>query len=249
MIRFVPVLAAVVLATGVDALADTPSKPREYPFRASPPTLQIGDAAPEFSVSRWYKAGPIAPSADRLLIVDCWATWCHWCVAGFPHVSELAKAYPGKVEVVALDVRETKKPEEVQAFVEKQGERMSFAVAGDEADRFADGWLEPAGQEGLPTAFMIRKGRIVWIGNTAQIDAKLIDAILDGSFDVEGARKAAARSHEVREAKSEITWYLSVKDYDTANKKADEALKAFPDAAEVFQPLKDTATRQKVAGK
>ena len=247
MTRFLPVLAAVVLATGGDVFAEPSAKPREYPFRGAAPTLQIGDAAPEFSPGRWYKRGPVAPTAERLLIVDCWATWCHWCIAGFPHLSELAKAYQGKVDVVALDVRETQKPEEVQSVVEKQGDRMSFAVASDEADRFANGWLKPARQDGLPTAFILRKGRIVWLGNPATIDAKLLDSILDDSFNVEEARKAAARSHEVREAKSEITWYLSTKDYETALKKADEALKAFPDAAEVFQPLKETATRQMAA--
>jgi len=248
MIRFIAVFAAVLLAAGGGAIADTP-KPREYPFLSAPPTLQIGDAAPEFAVGRWFKGGPVAPSQERLLIVDCWATWCHWCVAGFPHLSELAKTYQGKVDVVGLDVRETQTTEQVQEFVTKQGERMGFAVAGDGEDRFVNAWLKPAGQEGLPTAFIIQKGRIVWIGITSKIDAKLLDSILDGSFKVEEAKKAAAHDRAVNAAKMEIGWYSQTKDYDTAIRKADEAMAAYPDASAVFQPMKETSLKLKEAAK
>lgn len=249
MIRFIAVFAAATLAAGAGAFAATPEKPREYPFRSAPPTLQIGDAAPEFAVGSWFKGGPVAPSPERPLVVDCWATWCHWCVAGFPHLSELAKTYQGKIDVVGLDVRETQTPEQVKEFVTKQADRMGFAVAGDEGDRFVKAWLEPAGQEGLPTAFIIQKGRIVWIGITSKIDAKLLDSILDGTFNVDEAKKAAAHDRAVSEAKAEICWYMQIKDFDTTIRKADEAMATYPDASAVFQTLKDTSLKLKAAAK
>jgi thiol-disulfide isomerase/thioredoxin len=240
-------VAALLVAFGSKAIAASPTAPGEYPFRKPAPTLQIGDAAPDLKVARWYKGGPIAPSPDCLLVVDCWATWCHWCVAGFPHISELAKAYQAKVDFVAMDVRETQAPAEVQGFVDKQGDRMSFAVSADEGDAFSNAWLKAAGKEGLPTAFILQKGRVMWIGNTAKIDARLLDSILDGSYDVEEARKTASRFYQALEAKSEIGWYMQTKNYETAIRKADEAIAAYPEAAGVFQELKSNSLRLKEA--
>ena len=54
----------------------------------------------------------------------------------------------------------------------------------------ADNWMQAAGQNGIPTAFLVdTKGRIAWIGHPMEMKDAVIDQVLAGTFDVQ---KAAA---------------------------------------------------------
>lgn len=182
-------LGSTLALAAEDAPAPKPAAPSPKPA-APAVTLKMGDPAPEFKVGEWYKGGPVQLEADKSYIVECWATWCGPCIAVFPHLSELAKANEGKVTVIGVNVWERKTPAQVKTFVEGQGDKMSYHVVADDDGAIAANWLKAAGRNGIPCAFVVTKGKINWIGHPRQLDQKLLDSILDGTFDPAAAAKA-----------------------------------------------------------
>ena len=96
-----------------------------------------------------HKAGydkVIAANKGKVVVVDCWATWCVPCRKAFPKTVELSKAYADKdVVVVSLSFDEPKKgqaPEAVKRFLAVHEARFenlisSLDISADGADVFA----------------------------------------------------------------------------------------------------------------
>ncbi|MEO5714386.1 MAG: TlpA disulfide reductase family protein [Luteolibacter sp.] len=230
-------LAAALLALTViipARLAAEPANGAES-AQAAVKALKVGDPAPGFKVSQWYKGDPITLDDKGTFIVECWATWCGPCVAAFPHLSEIAKANEGKITVVGVNVWEKKKPEEVKTFVDGQGDKMSYHVASDGEGVIANDWLKAAGQNGIPCAFVVSKGKVMWIGHPATLEQKLLDSIVDGSFDV----AAFAKAKEAEEAPANyfnqnVVPLLSKKDNAGAIGALEKMKKEFPDQAKII---------------
>src|SRR5262249_9043378 len=78
---------------------------------------------------------------------------------------------------------------------------MDYRVAMDDVPEKGEGkmaknWMEAAGQDGIPTAFIVNnEGKIAWIGHPGQMDQPL-DEILGGKYDL----KAAAAKHKKEKA-------------------------------------------------
>ncbi len=174
-----------------DAPAAAPASAAAPQAKPEAKLLKVGDAAPELKVTQWYKGGPVALEADKTYIVECWATWCGPCIGAFPHLSELATEFDGEISVIGVNVWERQKPEGVQAFVDKQGDKMKYHVAADGDGVVATQWLKAAGKTGIPCAFVVSKGKINWIGHPGQLNKELLQSILDGKLDVAALAKAA----------------------------------------------------------
>jgi thiol-disulfide isomerase/thioredoxin len=216
--------------TGLAADATPPANAGNAVKAPASPTLKMGDAAPEFKVTQWYKGGPVTLEADKTYIVECWATWCGPCVAAFPHLSEIAKANEGKITVIGVNVWERKKPEEVKTFVETQGDKMSYLVAADGENAIATHWLKAAGRNGIPCAFVVSKGKIAWIGHPASLKQELLTSIIDGTCDI--AALAKAKEKEDASAKflsQNVGPLLRKKDYAGAIVQLEAMKKEFPD--------------------
>lgn len=156
-------------------------------------TLHIGDPAPDIKASRWIKGAAVeALAPDRTYVVEFWATWCPPCRTTIPHLTKLAKQYPD-ITFIGMSVweRGANPEEKVTQFVEAMGAQMEYTVAMDTADHFmGKTWMEAAGQGGIPAAFLVQNGTIVWIGHPMSgLDAMLAQAAA-GPIDVEAIRKA-----------------------------------------------------------
>lgn len=202
---------------------------------AAGPTLKIGDAAPEFKVTQWYKGGPVTLDADKTYIVECWATWCGPCIAAFPHLSELAKANEGKITVIGANVWEKKSPEEVKTFVEGQGDKMAYNVAADGDKVIEEKWLKAAGQNGIPCAFVVSKGKIAFIGHPVTLKQELLTSILDGTCDI----AALAKAKEKEEAPANyftthVAPLMQKKDIAGAITQLEAMKKEFPDQEKII---------------
>ncbi len=173
-------------------------------------TLRVGSRAPSLRPTKWVKGSPFDPASrgQGVSVVEFWATWCGPCLESIPHLTDIQERYGAKgVKIVGLTVEDPSNSlEVVQAFVEKQGEKISYSIAYDAADgTMQEAYMEAAEQNGIPTAFVIDKtGHIAWIGNPMYDPItdmeSVITELIDGTFDMAMAKKIAVISRRAESA-------------------------------------------------
>jgi len=160
--------------------------------------LKIGSDAPALSVE-WVQ-GEVASLSDpsKTYVVEFWATWCGPCMRSIPHLNELYAKHRGKGLVIMGISDEPMST--VRPFVNKKGGAMAYPVACDKEKATNEAWMKAAGQNGIPCAFVVRDGKIRWIGNPLdkQFDTVVL-GVLTGRYNPELSKKAepalsAARS-------------------------------------------------------
>jgi thiol-disulfide isomerase/thioredoxin len=168
-------------------------------------SLKVGSPAPKLAVSKWVKGQPVTLEKGKIYVVEFWATWCPPCLKSIPKLTEMQKKYQGKATIVGVSIAERGEdiPTQVTNFVNKMGSQMDYNVALDEASgTMARTWMDAAGQEGIPAAFIIGKdGNIAWIGNP--LDPKFeatVGQVVAGTYDAkaEAARQKAAQEEEAK---------------------------------------------------
>ncbi|SHM61399.1 Thioredoxin [Chitinophaga jiangningensis] len=165
--------------------------------------LTIGDTAPALKYAKWIKGEPVKSfEGDHLYVLEFWATWCGPCKAAMPHITKLQQEYKGKVTFIGVDVWEKVaegKPYEstlpmVEKFVKGNDANMEYAVVADNNEQFmGNNWLKAAGQNGIPSTFIIKNNQILWIGHPNSLDTAL-PAILNGRFDMATFKAAYDKS-------------------------------------------------------
>jgi Thiol-disulfide isomerase and thioredoxins len=194
--------------------------------------LTIGDKIPEFNYSKWIKGTPINNFEDgKVYIFEFWATWCGPCIASMPHLSQIAKKYEGKLEVVAVNVMEKvgdKSYEsllpKIEKFVKSQGDRMSFNVVVDNNNfDMENKWLKAAGIRGIPTSFIMKDNVIQWIGSPREIES-VIDEIIENTYDLMSFKSkydsklnnSVSKDKEKEECSLKLKAAMDAKNYELA---------------------------------
>ena len=203
---------ALALMAGAPAIAQnaTPKPARAAGVEVERTTkLMVGDLAPELAIGEWVKGDEVTGFEDgKVYVVEFWATWCGPCIGGMPHVSDLQKEYKDKgVTVIGVNIWD--EPANVAPFMADRGERngvkqtsgdelMQYTVAiekkieGEDPTRngeMAKSWMKAAGQNGIPSAFIVdQKGYVAWIGHPMKMD-KPLEEIVAGKWDIKAAAK------------------------------------------------------------
>src|SRR5438105_7662375 len=100
-----------MLIATAGAMAQDASKPtKKQPPKQQQPaaTLKVGDKAPGLSVEKWVKGDEVKGfEANKVYVVEFWATWCGPCKESIPHLTKLQKDFKDKsVTVIGVAASE-----------------------------------------------------------------------------------------------------------------------------------------------
>jgi thiol-disulfide isomerase/thioredoxin len=154
------------------------------------PTIKnLGEPAPALSISKWIKGAQVEGfQKGKIYVVEFWATWCQPCIAGMPHLSELARTYTD-VTFIGCSVFEKKGTDltAIEKFVAGMGNKMDYHVAAEEGTLMATNWLHAFGERGIPQAFVVDKdGLIAWVGLPGELGG-ILPQIIAGKWDIKSA--------------------------------------------------------------
>lgn len=207
------------------------------------PRLQVGESAPSLQMFAWLKGGAVNEfERGRVYVIEFWATWCLPCISEFPHLSRLAARYSDSVTVIGINVLESKRSpnvtvEQVQQFVDRKGDKMSYVVAMDDPvnNTVFNAWLAAAGLGAIPNAIIVdQERRIAWIGHPSRLEQP-IKQLLAGTFDIAAAKSAhmdllqRGLKFERRKAALEpIQAAIKRQDYEAARQAANDLIQQNP---------------------
>lgn len=142
-----------------------------FAFAVTGCAQSIGSKAPEISAGAWFNAnGPVSLAAfkDKLVVVEFWATWCPPCRASIPHLAKMYKEFKDKNVVIISMSNEPRG--KIAAFIKRA--KMTWIIGAESNTASA------YGVQGIPHAFVIKDGKIVWSGHPMNGLDKAIEANL-----------------------------------------------------------------------
>lgn len=168
------------------------------PIPQEVPTLVVGSIAPPIDSLELVQGELV--SNPKVRVVEFWATWCGPCKQSIPHINELYQSQqPNGLEVIGVSDETRAK---VEPFVRKQGSQMSYTVALDSGKKVSSAYMQAAGQNGIPCAFVIgQNNKIVYIGHP--MDPEFTNAVklsLTGRYDPKLSKQAAPLLDAARNA-------------------------------------------------
>ncbi|MCX7005179.1 MAG: TlpA disulfide reductase family protein [bacterium] len=151
--------------------------------------LGTGDKAPEIGARKWLNTPgnvTLKDLADKIVVVEFWATWCPPCRKSIPHLIELNAQYKDKGVVFIGLTNEDYKKANIAKFVKEMKIDYIIGTASDAGKKY--------GVEGIPTAFVVGKdGTILWSGHP--MDG--LDKALEAALAAKDERKAAPSKKRV----------------------------------------------------
>lgn len=215
--------------------------------------LTMGSKAPKLELKEFIKGEEVKGfEKGKIYVVELWATWCGPCRTTIPHLTELQKKYED-VTIIGVAILEEDQSA-VAEFVEEMGKKMDYRVALDLVPADAEptegktvqNWMEPAEQQGIPTAFIINgDSKIAWIGHPGEMEEPL-DKIVEGKWDLaaEAQKMAEAKALQkkmvatIQRLQQLFKQFSDDGDPKELLSELDTAVKEIPDRADIFDLIR-----------
>ena len=161
--------------------------------------LRVGDQAPPLEIAKWVKGASVESfERGKVYVVEFWATWCMPCIQGMPHLSALQREYGDKgLTVVSISCVDNQHNtlEAVEQMIAQKGELASYTVAWDDQRYTHDAWMNAAGLNSIPRAFVVdQNGKLAFIDHPMFLDEPL-EQIVAGKWDIEKGTAALQQAH------------------------------------------------------
>ena len=215
--------------------------------------LTLGSKAPKLELKEFIKGEEVKSfEKGKIYVVELWATWCGPCRTTIPHLTELQKKYED-VTIIGVAILEEDQSA-VAEYVKEMGKKMDYRVALDLVPEDAEptegkivtNWMQPAEQQGIPTAFIINgDSKIAWIGHPGEMDEPL-DKIVAGKWDIiaEAQKMAEVKALQKKMAATIGRLQQLFKQFsDDGDPKElltelDTAAKEIPDKSDIFELIR-----------
>lgn len=220
-----PLISTLALAP-LSAVSAETEKPQatQAATATSPETLPL-NGLPKL----WLQGTPVTEwEKDKVYIFEFWATWCGPCVAAMPHMEALHNGIQRaklNAQVIGVNVSDRTTPERLKKFLARQTVPPTYAIAVDTEKATEQHWLRAQKVIGIPYAFALKNGKIIWKGHPQSLSGELIREMTQPDFVAPQARpeKSDEETPEVRHRAREISHLFS----DGKVAEAEALLKAF----------------------
>lgn len=170
--------------------------------------LKVGDPAPKLSIADWIKGSPVDPTKgkpEEVFVVEFWATWCAPCRTSAPHMSKMQEHFRDR-GVTFVGISNEDKQTVAKFLKAGFDSKMRYTVAVDSKDRTNKDWMQAAGQQGIPTAFVVKGGTVRWIGHPmAGLDLQVAELTGDKKY-AERMKVRMALEEKIQTAASAEKW-------------------------------------------
>ena len=149
----------------------------------------VGDPASPLVVQEWLKGGPfeIKPGTN-ILVLEVWQTKGAASRVAITNLNRLQERFKSK-GVVVVGVSD-EPVETIKDFLQHDGTNIQYAIAADLNRRTCMAYMEPAGQLGVPYAFVVgTNGTLLCHAHVLHGLDQAVEQIVAGTFDAEHAVK------------------------------------------------------------
>jgi len=146
-------------------------------------SLNIGDAVPSLDGTHWVKGSPPV-FKNQIVVLEIWRSSCGNCKAQIPHLTSLQEKYGDRISIVAI----SKDPvDTLEEFLKANNDQIGYTV-GKVTKEFLDPFM--AGVSGVPYAYLIKDGAVIWKGHPSSID-DILQRAVEGKVDLQQLKTVA----------------------------------------------------------
>lgn len=205
-------------ATAFSVGAETQTEPSEPSTSA---TSQQTLSLPESGLpAEWLQGAPVSRwEKDKVYIFELWATWCGPCLAAIPHIEAihqdvLRKKLP--VQIIGVNIRDRADPKTLKNFLAKRNTPPTYTIAVDTKKNTETEWLKPLKVVGIPFAFAVKNGNVLWKGHPMRLSSEIVNAMTRPDFSADFAKSPRERASEAQKRVQEIATLFSEGEIETA---------------------------------